>query len=127
MQTAAAVLDGDIDPHRDHQSVVGPQLVPGVAVDTVGQELIMVTPEQRLLQPPPIGDGPVKNSRVDQVVDTEPGGQAPVERLPVDQVERPGPVRGTRMLVQPGSPWMIVNPSELRVRSIIAAGCRAMT
>ena len=89
-QTAAAVLDGDVDPHRDHQSVVGPQLVPGVAVDTVSQELIMVAPEQRLLQPPPFGDGPVKNSRVDQVVDTEPGGQAPVERLSVDQVERPG-------------------------------------
>ena len=50
----------------------------------------MVTPEQRLLQPPPVGDGPVKDSRVDQVVDAEPGGQAPVERLAVDQVERPG-------------------------------------
>ena len=126
VQTAAAVLDGDVDPHRDHQSVVGPQLVPGVAVDTVSLELIMVAPEQRLLQPSPFGDGPVKNSRVDQVVDTEPGGQAPVERLSVDQVDS-RTRRGTRMLVQPGSPWMIVNPSELRVRSMIAAGCRAMT
>ena len=44
----------------------------------------MVTPEQRLFQPPPIGDGPVKNGRVDQVVDAEPGCQAPVERLSVD-------------------------------------------
>src|ERR671916_657051 len=37
------------------------------------------------------------------------------------------PLRGTRMLVQPGSPWMIVKPSGLRVRSIMAAGCWAMS
>jgi hypothetical protein len=123
VQAAAVVLDGDVHTYRDRESVVGPQPVPRVVLDAVSEELIVIAAEQRVLQPSPIGDGPVKNCCVDQIVDAEPGGQAPVERLPVDEIERSGSrVRGTRMFVQPGSPWMIVNPLAVRGRSIMAAG-----
>ena len=85
VEVTAAVLDSDVDAHRDHEPVVGEQLIPAVPGDTVGEELIVVSPEERLFKSSPVGDGPIENGHIDQVVDAEPGGQAPVEGLPREE------------------------------------------
>jgi hypothetical protein len=87
VEATAAVFDSDVDAHRDHQPVVGLQLIPAVLGDTVGEELVVVSPEERLFESSSVDDGPIENGRVDQVVDPEPGGQAPVEGLTVDEIE----------------------------------------
>jgi hypothetical protein len=89
VEATTAVFDSDVDTHGDHQPVVGLQLVPAVPGDTVVEESVVVSPQEGLLESSSVGDGPIENGRVDHVVDPEPGGQAPIEGLPVDQVDGP--------------------------------------
>ncbi len=70
------------------------QLVPGVFAHAVFQEMSVIPLEDRNFKLAPGLNRPVQHHGVDQVINTEPGGQAPIEGLAINYIDRP--VAGTR-------------------------------